>query len=515
MQTLKRPKHVKSVIISLRVIAIGVIFLLFLHIYSGLQNLIDSNYEVWQQFIIALQIIFEFIVFMQMAFIILGVAVALDESTLQLSSHQLDIYPDLDVYIPIRDVNPKKLEKTLIALKENDYPQEKLHIFLADDTPPGDLVQTYKQLAKHYGIQHIHEPSNILFKAGMLNLALKHGSSQFVSFFDYDQIPQQGILKHFIEVLTQYSDASFVQAKKSFHGLTNLAKVWSALLYTQYFEIFQRTKERSQTVLFAGSTACFRRADLEKVGGIPEDTFTEDNGLSVLLLLYGKHGKYSPRVGSIGSVPDNFSGQISQLWRWSHGASHVLRNYSIRILKSPDIRFSQKFDLIGTLGIAPIVVLVYIYSGSFILLIITGVDTSRILLMGISSLIFVPLITAVTYAIVATSSVWLSSTDKVSEFKFKHLPGFLLIALSSNVLVFSSGISGLLGLLGPRSKKGQWNRKIPIYTIGVIGCVLGLILEYLAFTWYLDGYKSALLLIVIGFTLIPSLPISLYYRDKK
>jgi hypothetical protein len=87
--------------------------------------------------------------------------------------------------------------------------------------------------------------------------------------------------------------------------------------------------------------------------------------------------------------------------------------------------------------------------------------------------------------------------------------------LSSNVLVFSSGISGLLGLLGPRSKKGQWNRKIPIYTIGVIGCVLGLILEYFAFIWYLDGYKSALLLIVIGFTLIPSLPISLYYRDKK
>jgi cellulose synthase/poly-beta-1,6-N-acetylglucosamine synthase-like glycosyltransferase len=481
-------------------------------VQQGILSLITENYEVWQLTIIIIQILFEITIFIQMAFIILGVTVAINSAEKSITPTPLEKYPDLDVFIPIRRVDASVLEQTIKGLRDGRYSQEHLHIYLADDTPEEHLIVKYKALADKYGVTYIHDPTNKKFKAGMLNIALKQGKSDYVAFFDFDQVPQRDILNHFIEVLYDHDDVSFVQAKKTFHDLTNLAKVWSALLYLQYFEIFQRNKEITNTVLFAGSTACFRRKAIDQVGGIPEDTFTEDNGLAVKLMLNGLYGKYTSMVGSVGSVPYGFSEQISQLWRWSHGASHVLRNTGMPIMKSKELKVSQKIDIIGTLGIAPVVILVYIYSLTFIPLILSGVDSKRVSIGNFSSLALIPIITALTYAVIAVVAVWLSRLDETSEFKFRHLPGFLIIALSSNVLTFSSGITGIFGKLGPSSNRGKWTREIRILQISIASFIIGLILEYFAIRWLLiDGYLSAILLIIIGFTLFSSLPISLYY----
>ncbi len=501
--------RLENILLNLFVISLFIIFIL--HTIYGISFLLTSNLASWQIFIITLQIGFELVVFIQMSLIIKGIS-SLEYTADKFYNIKISEYPDLDVYIPIRRVNPDILEKTLIGIYDNNYPKEKLHVFTADDTPEEDLSARYKELSEKYGAKYIYDPSNIKFKAGMLNIALIYGKSKFVAFFDFDQIPQPGILHHFVEVLLSDKEVSFVQAKKTFIGLSNLSKVWSALLYAQYFEVFQRIKEKSKTVLFAGSTACFRRSDIDDLGGIPEDTFTEDNGLAVKLMLEGKFGKYTNFVGSVGTVPNKFSDQISQLWRWSHGASHVLRNNIYLIIRSKKMKLSQKFDLIGTLGIAPIVFFVYLYSFTFIPLILSGVDSGRITIFRIPSLVLVPLLTAITYVFIAAKAIALSKKDKESEFKFRHLPGFIIIGLCSNLLVFSSGITGIMGLLGPGSKRGIWNRNVKIEIIGLIGALLGIMLVMLSLIWYMNGYTSAILLFLIAITLLPGLPIVLYYN---
>ncbi|MFV2016378.1 MAG: glycosyltransferase family 2 protein, partial [Candidatus Heimdallarchaeota archaeon] len=380
------------------------------------------------------------------------------------------------------------LEETLVAFKNQSYPQDKLHIYIADDTPESSEILKLSKLADKYHVHYVTRPDNVRFKSGMLNLVLPDIKSEFIAFFDHDQIPEENIITKFIQIFHANPDVDFIQSKKVFRNLNNRFKVWSALLYALYFEVFERSKQFNDVVLFAGSTACFRRYAIDAVGGIPEDTFTEDNGLSVRLIMNGSRGYYYDQIGSTGEVPPTFPLQIAQLWRWSNGASHVMRNNFRKLMTSSNLTFAQRMDVMATFGISPLVVFIYIYGFSFIPLVIAGVDSSRLVILGFSSVILVPVFAAVTYTILASVSISLAKSDGVSEFKHRHLPGFLFIALASNLLVITSGLTGIFGKFGPDSKFGVWTREVHIKIISIVSLIIGIIIEWVAIPWFLNGF---------------------------
>lgn len=468
---------------------------------------------MWAKIIIYTQLVLEFIIFIQTLLIIIGIVdILFEKSSTFVTPDLLNEYPELDVIIPIRYVDPNVLEKTLAGVKKQSYPQDKIHLYIADDTPDERKSKIYQKLSEKYNANYIYDPSNIKYKAGMLNIALKEAKSDFIAFFDFDQIPQQGILTHMISILQENPEKVFVQTKKTFRSLTNISRIWSALLYLQFFEVFERTKNKSNAVMFAGSTACFRRKYIDKIGGIPEVTFTEDNFITVKLLLEGHTGIFSDRVGSIGLVPNGYGAQISQLWRWSHGGSHTLKLNFIRLLKNKKITYSQKIEFISTLGITPILVLVYLYTISFLPLLMSGIDSPRYMIFNTSSIILVPLSVALTYILFASLAIWFDRNNPQSEFRFKHLPGFLVIAIASNFLIFTSGLAGMLGKLGPNSSRGQWNRYIPITRLGLLSFFLGIVLEYYSIVWLLSGLTAAILPLTIGLTLLPTIFIVIIYK---
>jgi len=499
----------------LKLFASLIIVLGFIHAYVAITTIQSETFLYWQSTIIYIQLIVEIFIFFQIAIMIWSYAGIVHYNDNYKTLEDLTEYPDIDVFIPIRNGSAKYLEETIIALKNQDYPQEKVHIIVADDTPNQELANLYKSITLRHDVKLIYDNSNSKFKAGMLNIALKFANSKYVCFFDHDQIPAQGILKHFINILEHNPQYSFVQAKKMFKDLHNLSRVWSALLYLQFFEIMEKLKQNSKSVFFAGSTACFRRNAINLVGGMPEDTFTEDNELTIRLLLLGSIGTFTNKIGSLGTVPDGFVNQVAQLWRWSHGGTNVLSLYGLPVIKSKKLSIAQKIDIIATLSITPILVCVYIYSISFIPLIITGVDSPRLVIGTFSSLAIIPIIISSTYIILATLAVVFSKEDERSEFKLSHLPGFFLIGLANNILILSSGIFGLLRKLGPKSKRGLWMRDIKVIQISFIGLIIGLIVEYFAINWFLDGFYSAILLILVSSTLLPTFFIALYYVKIK
>ncbi|MHA2027900.1 MAG: glycosyltransferase family 2 protein [Candidatus Kariarchaeaceae archaeon] len=495
-------KHYWAILIKLLFYFIWI--LIFLHLYKGLEELVNHDLIFWQIVIISLQLTFEVVMLSQINLLLYGIRVILLTSFSHPEFETLTTYPTIDIVIPTRRIETKTLELTLEGFKNQSYPQDQMKIYIADDTPELDRIKELTQLCEKYNVEHISKPENVRYKAGMLNLTLPYLESEFVAFFDHDQIPEENIINRFVQIFSTNGDIDFIQAKKAFRGLDNIFKIWSALLYALYFEVFERTKRLNDVVLFAGSTACFRRAAIDAVGGIPEDSFTEDNGLSVRLIMDGKRGYYYDNIGSIGTVPPTFRLQIAQLWRWSNGASHVLKNNFRTILFSRELKFNQKMDLIATFGISPLVVFIYVYGLSFIPLILSGVDSSRLVIYGVSSVILVPVFAAVAYTILASISISLAKSDGISEFKFNHLPGFLFIALGSNLLVIMSGLTGIFGLFGPNSKFGRWTRKVRINLISIIGLILGVIIEYYAIQWMNEGFSSASLMLILGLTLIPS-----------
>ncbi len=496
------------------ILALVIVIFAIFHFIQSIRLILSTDLELWHQIIIGFQLIIEGIIFLQTILIIIGIINMLDHSNDLTDTPKLEIYPDLDVFVPVRQVDPKILENTIEGIVDNNYPEEKLHLFIADDTPEKELSDKYREIADKHGATFIYDPTNIKYKAGMLNIAIKEGKSEFISFFDFDQRPLPGVLRHFVEVLADNPKASFIQAKKIFHNLYNMARIWSAVLYLQFFEVFERSKNKLKTVMFAGSTACFRREDLDLVGGLPEDTFTEDNELTLRLLLIGKYGIFSDREGSLGTVPNGFRQQIAQLWRWSHGGSHTLKIYMKRLITSKKLDRAQKTDIISTLAITPLFVFVYLYTASFLPLLLTNVDSPRMILFGMSSIAMAPISISLTYVFFASFAIWFGKESKYSEYEFKHMPGFLLLAISSNFLIISSGVLGTLGIWGPKSKRGKWTREINVFGLGIISFILGSVMIYFSIVWLSQGLTAAIIIMLIGFTLIPTLPVVLYYGIK-
>jgi cellulose synthase/poly-beta-1,6-N-acetylglucosamine synthase-like glycosyltransferase len=478
--------------------------LIIIHLYKGIEELFGKELKFWQITVISLQLTFEVIVLSQINLLLNSIRIVLVNPINHPELTEMEEFPEIDVVIPTRRVDPGIVEATLIGFQNQSYPRDKLHIYIADDTPESESIKELSELADKYQVNYISKPENVRFKSGMLNLVLPTINSEFIAFFDHDQIPAENIIVKFIQIFNAKPEIDFIQSKKVFRSLDNLFKVWSALLYALYFEVFERSKQFNDVVLFAGSTACFRRQAIDAVGGIPEDTFTEDNGLSVKLILNGSRGYYYDQIGSIGAVPPTFPLQIAQLWRWSNGASHVMKNNFHRLMSSKNINFGQKMDIMATFGISPLVVFIYIYGFSFIPLVTSGVDSSRLIFFGISSVIFVPLFAAITYTVLASVSISLAKSDGVSEFKLSHLPGFLFVALASNLLILTSGLSGIFGKLGPDSKFGVWTREVHIRIISSVSLIIGIIVMIFAVPWFLDGFASAGLLIILGLTMFPS-----------
>ncbi len=498
-------------IAKLIILAFMIIFI-FYYVSSAIIQ-IDDTYVLWAKILIYIQIFIELIVLFQALTIMLSIIdVIKEKESLFITPEKLDKYPDLDVFVTIRRVDVNILERTIMAIREQDYQQDKLHVFIIDDTPEKELSDKYVALSRKYNVEYIYDPTNIKYKAGMMNIALPYAKSEFIAFFDFDQIPQPGILTHMVAILQEYGDYAFVQTKKTFRELTNISRVWSALLYLQFFEVFERTKNKNKAVMFAGSTACFRRECIDKSGGIPEETFTEDNYLTLNLLLNGYLGIFSSRVGSIGLVPNGYYAQISQLWRWSHGGSHTLRLNFRKLLFSKKINFTQRTEYLSTLGITPVLVMVYFYIISFVPLFMNGIDSPRMMIGNMSSIALIPIALSITYVIFAVLAIWFDRNNEHSEFSMKQLPGFLVIALASNFLIFTSGIAGVLGILGPKSKRGKWSRHIPIMRLGTTSLILGTILEITALNWLQQGLSAAILLVLMAFTLLPTFFVVIIYR---
>ncbi|MCY3412913.1 MAG: glycosyltransferase [Candidatus Heimdallarchaeota archaeon] len=488
------------------------IILIAIYAYSAIDNLTSID-KVWVKIIVIIQVAIESIIIFQAILITIGIFDVIKEDVSHFETPEtLEKYPELDVFVPIRRVKLDILELTIKALVDQNYQKDKLNIHILDDTPEKELAESYKNLSIKYGVNYIYDPSNVKFKAGMMNIALKQVNAEYIAFFDFDQIPQPGILTHMVYLLQNNPQYAFVQTKKTFRELTNISRVWSALLYLQFFEVFERAKNKNKAVMFAGSTACFKRKYIDLIGGIPEETFTEDNYTTVKLLLEGQIGLFSDRVGSIGLVPNGFAAQISQLWRWSHGGTHTIKLNLRKILASNKLDWTQKNEIISMMMITPLLVVVYLYTISFVPIFLAGYDSPRLILGDVSSIFLIPIIIAFIYVVYAFLAIYFDRNNPYSEFKFRHLPGFLIIALAGNFLITTSGLTGMLGVLGPNSKRGQWNRNIPIIELGIFSFLVGIILVYYSYLWLIAGYKAAILLLIIAFSLIPTIIVVMLYK---
>ena len=99
----------------------------------------------------------------------------------------LENIPSVDVLICTYNEPLNLLQKTIIASKNLDYPQNKLKIYICDDGHRNEL----KNLCEDYNVNYITRDNNEGAKAGNINNALSIITGDLFAVLDADMIPKK------------------------------------------------------------------------------------------------------------------------------------------------------------------------------------------------------------------------------------------------------------------------------------------------------------------------------------
>jgi len=427
----------------------------------------------------------------------------------------LEVHPSVSVIIPIRHPSNKILEDTLISISETSYPKEKITVYLGDDTEEEhDSFRKTVQLAVKYNAKHIHDPSNVHFKAGMLNIVLEQVTSEYFILLDYDHQLEPHIVSKFVKLLVNNSELAFVQAKVNFRQIKSKLQIWESVMYAQFYEVFQRSKTKHLTVLTNGSTACYRKAYVDEIGGIPYDTFTEDIDISVKLLTKGYKTELIDEYGSFGLIPATFSLLLSQILRWAKGSMQVLRRRWKKIL-SGKMPFIHRIDLLFSASLFFIASTIYLNLVFYVIMYFTKSSVVRLPMSVFPPLLIMPIAFAVSYQLSGIIAVLYARRSGIRNLKLFDLVYFLILALVLNPFTIYAVFKSIFKRKIPNRNKDNWNEKVPYIILSFLITLLGGGLVTIAvFDFLTNSFAGSFWIVLglLGLTMLATFPVCLFFH---
>ncbi len=238
-------------------------------------------------------------------------------------------------------------ERIIDTTAELDYPRDKFQIQVLDDSTDETkeiIANKVKELAaKGIDIIHIHRTDRTGYKAGALDSAMDKVSGEFIAIFDADFVPDSDFL---LKTIPYFQDEKIgvVQTRwghlnKTYSMLTEL----QAFGLNGHFAIEQGGRSTNgHYINFNGTAGIWRKSCIADAGGWEHDTITEDLDLSYRAQMKGWKFKYLEDVISPAELPITMSALKSQQHRWMKGGAEVFMKMWKRLVKNPNVRFTDK-----------------------------------------------------------------------------------------------------------------------------------------------------------------------------
>ncbi len=227
----------------------------------------------------------------------------------------------------------KRLLKAVVRL---DYPKDRLHIQVLDDSTDATRHLTARLVRllqkRGYRIEHLRRADRHGFKAGALAYGLTQSDVEFIAIFDADFVPQPDFLKATIPYILQ-PGIGMVQTRwghinRNYSLLTKL----QAIFLDGHFVIEHLARARSGKFFnFNGTAGVWRRQAINDGGGWQHDTLTEDLDLSYRAQLAGWRFCFLPDVVAPAELPVDVNAYKSQQHRWAKGSIQTGRKLLRRI----------------------------------------------------------------------------------------------------------------------------------------------------------------------------------------
>lgn len=266
-----------------------------------------------------------------------------------------DLFPDVDLIIATHNEEIELLFKTVNAATHIKYPEkEKVHIYLSDDSNRLEV----KKLAEEFGIGYISIENNQHAKSGNLNNTLKNISSPLIATFDADMIPFSNFLletvPYFVEdwVTNTYSKRlGLVQTPQSFYN----ADLFQFNLFSESYipneqDYFSReinvANNSHDAAIYTGSNTLILREAIDRAGGFPINTVTEDFELGIKINACGYRNISTLEPLASGITTSDVPSMIKQRIRWGRGVIQSTKN--VRLLTNSGLTIPQKLIFLNS-----------------------------------------------------------------------------------------------------------------------------------------------------------------------
>lgn len=231
--------------------------------------------------------------------------------------------PSVAVLVPSCGEPLALIERCLRGCLAMDYPNHQ--VWLLDDSGRPEV----RALATRLGCHVLARGERRHAKAGNLNHALAHISSDLIAVFDADVVPLTSFLSRTVGLFADPS-VGFVQTPQTYMDADPLMRNlglerWLMADEESFYRWIEATRQRLGAVVCAGTSFVMRRRALMAVGGFETGTTSEDLATGIRLVAAGQRGLYVPEKLSAGLAPLTVGAMATQRCRWASGTLQILR----------------------------------------------------------------------------------------------------------------------------------------------------------------------------------------------
>lgn len=255
-------------------------------------------------------------------------------------------WPSVTIQLPIYN-EAHVVERLLHACAALDYPPDKLHIQILDDSADHTSALIAGLLAGLHrdNIRHVRRADRAGYKAGALAYGLRDVTTDCVAIFDADFVPRPDFLRRTLPHFSADPHLAMVQTRWShLNHDTNWLTRAQSLNIDAHFAVEQIARNRGGLPMsMNGTGAIWRVESIRSAGGWSALTLTEDLDLSYRALLRGWRFLYLRDVDVPGELPPQVQAYKTQQARWATGSTQCLRRHLRDLLTSPRHNALQKF----------------------------------------------------------------------------------------------------------------------------------------------------------------------------
>ncbi len=224
----------------------------------------------------------------------------------------------IDAFVTVCGEPAEVIEETVRAVAAMRHPR--LTVWVLDDDFYSDDAS---HIAWRHRARYVSRSNRTGAKAGNINNALRMTKGDYVVIFDADHAPRPDFLE---QTMGGFEDSkvAFVQTPQVYRNRAgNRVAAGAHEQQGLFYGPILRGKNGCGAVFSCGTNVVFRRTALEAIGGLAEDSITEDLRMSLMLLARGYTSLYVPKVLAHGLGPVDTAGYFSQQMRWARGGLDI------------------------------------------------------------------------------------------------------------------------------------------------------------------------------------------------